>query len=263
MSSMPLRYSSSAPGWANARSKPSSTGSSAVTSAAPAFCRASCCSRSIRLRKFSKSAWRRRSWSKRIFFSSSSFFSCSCAAGVSAAAGAAASTSGAWLGFFSIGGGESVLREQPVEERGHVGDSGDGAGVVHARRPQQAERARPARPLPVAGADEGEVFHRRRHLLQANLDTRGGSGAFQAVAQQARQALFFFQGGQQGAQRFRIGRLHALDQVRDAFQLQGAGLARVESLLAKRGRLAEELAALGRYPALDLGAEDRKSGVEG
>src|SRR3990170_8958353 len=185
---MPLRYSSSAPGWARARSKASSTGRSAVTSSAPAVCRTSCCSRSIRLRKFSKSAWRRRSGSKRAFFSPSSFLICSSAGETSAAAGAAASTSGAWLGFFSIGGGESVLREQPVEERGHVGDSGDGAGVVHARRPQQAERARPAHPLPVAGADEDEVFHRRRHLLQANLDTRGRSRAFQAVAQQARQA---------------------------------------------------------------------------
>src|SRR5712691_10582602 len=196
-------------------------------------------SRSMRLRAFSKSAWRRtRVW--RISLSSAcslatlpsrtsrSSSSLASAEEASPADGSSASDTISIFGsgdFFlsfsnTLASSSQKLRfvERLPEQLRHVGHRRHGALILHAHRPENAERTLHVVAARVGGADQSEVLSGRGHLIDSNLHV-DRLRRVNADVEQSHQAVLFLNGREQFAQLRLVGKLGGGGNLRRALHV--------------------------------------------
>ena len=95
---------------------------------------------------------------------------------------------------------------------------------MHARGPEDAERALHKIVPRVRGADDGEIFAGFRNFLDADLHVHR-FGRFDTRVEHRYQAMFLFDSGEQFAELRLVGELGGADDLRRAFYMNLAGLA--------------------------------------
>src|SRR5580692_5527591 len=241
MSSTPPRNSdfSFAP-VCSARSKLSSVGSNALTASDTAYSRKSCCSRAVRLRAFSNSAWRRANRSIRVSRSTLSFCnsppsvdvrededSVDSSPSAPSDAGNSRVASSSWgstsdfpfVLAIKISARIRLLRfvEDRVKKTGNIRDRGHGVLIINARRSNHRKRSHHFTAYAGGSTNQHKVAHRGQRLVESYNHPDCFLLSVQIRAQQPDNFLFLLQSFQQFLQALSI--LLSCNQISCAFNV--------------------------------------------